>query len=88
MGSVWRTRDDRRIDSATGLGARRVVAVQPSHVVVVVVNAEVHPPPGFRLSAAAPSIATMLGAVSGTQTYSYNFETLELMREPGAVADA
>jgi NTE family protein len=68
---------------AGGLHERfeQVVAVQPSHVVVIVVNAEVHPQPGFSLSAAAPSIATMLGAVSGTQIYSYNFETLELMRE-------
>jgi NTE family protein len=59
----------------------QVRAAVPSHVAVIVVNAEVHPQLGFSLSAAAPSIATMLNAVSSTQIYSYSFETLELMRD-------
>lgn len=56
-------------------------ATRPRHLVVVVVNAEVHPEPPFNLVAAAPGIASMLNAVSGVQIYAYNFETLELMRE-------
>jgi NTE family protein len=55
--------------------------LRPSHVAIIVVNAEVHPRPGFSLSASAPSIATILNAVSGVQIYGYNFETLELLRE-------
>jgi NTE family protein len=60
---------------------QQVGASVPSHIVVIVVNAEVHPKPRFNLAAATPSITTMLSAVSGTQIYSYNFETLELLRE-------
>jgi NTE family protein len=54
---------------------------RPSHIAVVVVNAEVHPEPAFNLAAAAPGLGSILSAVSGVQIYSYNFETLELMRE-------
>ncbi len=54
---------------------------RPAHVMVVVVNAEVHPEPRFSLTPAAPSLALVINAVSGVQIYSYNFETLELMRE-------
>jgi NTE family protein len=50
-------------------------------VVVIVVNAEVHPPATFGLAAAAPGIAAVLGSVADTQIYAYNFETIELMRE-------
>ena len=48
---------------------------------IVVVNAEVHPEPEFTKSAISPSLLPTLGAVSGIQIYSYNFETLELMRD-------
>ena len=51
------------------------------HVAVIVVNAEVHPPDRFSLAAAAPGLAAVLGAVTDTQIYDYNFETIELMRE-------
>lgn len=54
---------------------------RPAHIMVVVVNAEVHPEPRFTLTPASPSLALMIGAVSGVQIYSYNFETLELLRE-------
>lgn len=54
---------------------------RPSHIVVIVVNAEVHPEPKFSFTPASPSLAMMINAVSGVQIYSYNFETLELMRE-------
>jgi NTE family protein len=68
---------------AGGLDERmeQLHAARPAHIIVITVNAEVHPQPRFSLSASAPSIATMLNAVSGTQIYSYNFETLELLRE-------
>jgi NTE family protein len=59
----------------------QIGAATPSRIAVIVVDAEVHPRPAFSLSAAAPSIFTMLGAVSGAQIYSYNFETIELMHE-------
>ena len=56
-------------------------AVRPAHIMIVVVNAEVHPEPRFSLTPASPSLALMINAVSGVQIYSYNFETLELLRE-------
>jgi NTE family protein len=66
-----------------GLDARleQLGGPRPSHVAVIVVNAEVHPQPSFNLTAAAPSLFGILNAVTDTQIYSYNFETLELMRE-------
>ena len=51
------------------------------HVAVIVVNAEVHPKPEFGLAASAPGLRDILGSVSSTQIYSYNFDTIELMRE-------
>jgi NTE family protein len=54
---------------------------RPSHIVVIVVNAEVHPEPKFSFTPASPSLAMMISSVSGVQIYTYNFETLELMRE-------
>ena len=63
----------RRLDQLGG--------ARPGHVMVVVVNAEVHPEPRFSLTPAAPSLAVIINAVSGVEIYSYNFETLELMRE-------
>jgi NTE family protein len=50
-------------------------------IIVIVVNAEVHPPPTFDLAATAPGLAAVLGSVTDTQIYGYNFETIELMRE-------
>ena len=54
---------------------------RPRHVAIVVVNAEVHPEPPFNRGAGAPGLGSILNAVSGIQIYSYNFETLELMRQ-------
>ena len=62
----------RRLDQLGG--------ARPAHVMVVVVNAEVHPEPRFSLTPASPSLALIINAVSGVQIYSYNFETLELIR--------
>jgi NTE family protein len=56
-------------------------AVHPSHIVILVVNAEVWPDQQFSLKPNAPSLFTLMSVVSGVQIYSYNFETLELMRE-------
>jgi len=53
----------------------------PRHIAVLVVNAEVHPDPPYTLTAAGPGLAAMITAVSSVQIYSYNFETLELLRE-------
>ena len=50
-------------------------------IAVIVVNAEVHPPERFSLAASAPGLAAILGSVTNTQIYGYNFETIELMRE-------
>jgi NTE family protein len=54
--------------------------VRPAHIMVVVVNAEVHREPALSRTPAAPSLSRMLSAVSGVQISSYNFETLELLR--------
>ena len=51
------------------------------HVAVIVVNAEVHPKTKFALAASAPGLRDILGSVTSTQIYSYNFDTIELMRE-------
>lgn len=71
------------ITLAGGIRARfRQLAVErPSHIAVIVVNAEVHPDPPYSVTAAGPGLAAMLSAVSGVQIYSYNFETLELVNE-------
>ena len=71
------------IDSITLVGGLRQrldqFDAQPPYIVVIVVNAEVHPEPEFTSSAISPSLGSTLNAVSGIQIYSYNFETLELM---------
>lgn len=54
---------------------------KPLHIVVLVVNAEVHQKAKYSLAASAPGLAAMLGSVSDTQIYSRNFDTVELMRE-------
>lgn len=54
---------------------------RPAHIMVVVANVEVNREPTFSLTAAAPSLGRMLSAVSGVQISSYNFETLDLMRQ-------
>lgn len=51
------------------------------HVAFIVVNAEVHPPSHFDLAAKSPGLAAVLGSVTDTQIYAYNFDTIELMRE-------
>jgi NTE family protein len=53
----------------------------PRYIVVIAVNAEVHPEPEFTKSPVSPSLLPTLDAVSGIQIYSYNFETLELMHD-------
>jgi NTE family protein len=54
---------------------------RPSHVVVVVVDAQVNPDPPFNRRPTPPSLRTVLGAVTGIQINRYTFETVELMRE-------
>ena len=56
-------------------------AAHYDHIAVIVVNAEVRPAPHFGLAAEHPGLAAVLGAVTDTQIYGYNFETIELMRE-------
>jgi NTE family protein len=51
------------------------------HLAVIVVNAEVHPPDKISLAASSPGLAAVLGSVTDTQIYGYNFDTIELMRE-------
>jgi NTE family protein len=55
-------------------------AERPTHVVVVLVNAETEKKRSFDLTARAPRIGAVLGAVSGVQIARYNFETIELLR--------
>lgn len=64
-----------------GMRARfaQLGVARPSHMAVIVVNAEVHPDPPYSLTATGPGLAAMITAVSGVQIYSYNFETLELL---------
>jgi len=67
---------------AGGLLARtEQLGARPRQIAVIVVNAEVHPKPKFSLAASAPGLAALFGSVSSTQIYSYNFDTIELMRE-------
>ncbi|MDB4433290.1 patatin-like phospholipase family protein [bacterium] len=74
------------LDSVVLVGGIRerletIGAGRPKHIVVLVVNAEVHPDLGFNLRASAPSLGAILSSVTGLQIYRYNFETIELMRE-------
>src|SRR4029434_6963832 len=64
-----------------GIGARftELGIQRPSHIAVIVVDAEVHPDPPYSLTAAGPALCALITAVSGVQIYSYNFETLELL---------
>jgi NTE family protein len=62
--------------------AREIHGVEiPDRMVVIVVNAETDPDPTIDLSAAAPSFAALLGAVTGAQIRRYNFETLILLQD-------
>ncbi len=67
---------------AGGIWARmqQVGMERPSHVVVVVVDAEVSPEPPFSRIPRPPSLSAVLGAVTGIQINRYTFETIELMR--------
>jgi len=58
------------------LGAQHV-----RHVAVIVVNAEVQRDPTFSLAASTPGLRAIFGSISNTQIYSFNFDTIELMRE-------
>jgi len=60
---------------------QHVGMARPSHVVVVVVDAQVNPDPPFSRRPSPPSLGTVLGAVTGIQINRYTFETIELMRE-------
>jgi NTE family protein len=53
----------------------------PDYWVIIVVNAETDPDPTIDLSAASPSFAGLMSAVSGAQIRRYNLETLMLVRE-------
>jgi len=48
---------------------------------VIVVNAEVQRDPTFSLAASTPGLRAIFGSISNTQIYSFNFDTIELMRE-------
>jgi NTE family protein len=68
--------------AAGGIWARfREIGVErPAHVVVVVVDAEVHREPTFSRSPSPPSMSAVMGAVTGVQLNRYTFETIELFR--------
>ena len=53
----------------------------PDEFIVVVVNAETDPNPKIDLSSAAPSFASLMNAVSGSQIRRYNLETLLVAEE-------
>ena len=53
----------------------------PDYWVIIVVNAETDPDPTIDLSAASPSFAGLMSAVSGAQIRRYNLETLMLVRD-------
>jgi NTE family protein len=62
--------------------AREIHGVEiPDRLVVIVVNAQTDPDPRIDLSAAAPSFAALLDAVTGAQIRRYNFETLVLLQD-------
>ncbi|TFH24077.1 MAG: patatin-like phospholipase family protein [Myxococcales bacterium] len=61
--------------------AKLMSADIPPQLVIISVNAETDPPSKLDLSAAAPSFAAVMNAVSGSQIRRYNFETLVLVRE-------
>jgi NTE family protein len=50
-------------------------------IVVIVVNSEVHPETTFSLASTSPGLGAVLGSISDIQIYSYNFDTIQLMRE-------
>ncbi len=53
----------------------------PEHFVLIVVNAETDPDPSIDLSAASPSLASMMSSISGSQIRRYNLETLLLVQD-------
>ncbi len=58
-----------------------IAEVIPEHLVVIVVNAETDPNPAIDLASAAPSFASLMNSVSGSQIRRNNFETLLLMED-------
>jgi NTE family protein len=65
-------------------GARRFreLGVEaPDHIVVVVVDSEVNPPPAFSLEPSPPSLGALISAITGSQINRFTFETIELMDE-------
>jgi NTE family protein len=61
--------------------AREIMGLDlPDHLVVIVVNAERDPNPKIDLSAASPSLISLMNSVSGSQIRRYNVETLLLAR--------
>ncbi len=54
---------------------------RPSHIVAVVVDAQVNPEPEFSRIPTPPSIAGVVNSVTGVQINRYTFETIELFRE-------
>jgi NTE family protein len=56
-------------------------ADSPEHIVVIAVDAQVDPQPDFSLSAKPPSLAEVVGAMTGGQINRMTFETIERMRQ-------
>jgi NTE family protein len=54
---------------------------RPDHLVFVVVDASTNPDRSFVARPSVPSLAALIGSISGTQLHRYNFETLELLRD-------
>jgi NTE family protein len=59
---------------------REFGAVSPQHIVVVAVDAEVNPLPDFSETPWPPSLAEVVGAMTGGQINRMTFETIERMR--------
>ena len=68
-GGLWQRLQD--------IGAK----ARPRHVVFVVVDASNNPDRGFVLRPSVPSLPALISSVTSTQLHSYNFETLDLLRE-------
>jgi NTE family protein len=68
FGGIWKTIGELHIG-------------RPRHIVVVVVDASTHPDTEMGHTPAAPSLETVVDAITDIQLHNYNFETVELMRE-------
>jgi NTE family protein len=53
----------------------------PENILYIIVNAQAGGHHHWQNKAALPSLGSILGAISGTGIYRYNFETVQLLRE-------